>query len=230
MGSRWRLSWTRDHGQRDLQGSDSGLSDRRCQILALAVPVEYRYGDRPTKEPSYAKTYSVVEAIYSSRRLSLPFLPPRDVLGQDRACRNSRCGRPAWVTSPSSSKPAFSATRCEGTLVGKTRATTCSSSSWRACSQAAIAASVARPRPWKWGSMLQGSSTSAVPSTEVQARPPRPAKVRVSFSMRIQGPKPWSCQWTWSPSTSSSITWVLKGGRGEGRSQLSISGRVKWAW
>lgn len=44
-----------------------------ARYLALAVPVEYRYGDRPTKEPSYAKTYSVVEAIYGSRRLSLPF-------------------------------------------------------------------------------------------------------------------------------------------------------------
>jgi hypothetical protein len=43
------------------------------RFLALAVPVEYRYGDRPTKEPSYAKTYSVVEAIYGSRRLNLPF-------------------------------------------------------------------------------------------------------------------------------------------------------------
>ncbi|HWO47452.1 MAG TPA: hypothetical protein VNM41_05265 [Solirubrobacterales bacterium] len=44
------------------------------RYLALAVPVEYRYGDRPTKEPSYAKTYSVVEAIYGSRRLNLPFI------------------------------------------------------------------------------------------------------------------------------------------------------------
>ena len=44
-----------------------------ARFLALAVPVEYRYGERPTKEPSYAKTYSVVEAIYGSRRLSLPF-------------------------------------------------------------------------------------------------------------------------------------------------------------
>jgi hypothetical protein len=43
------------------------------RYLALAVPVEYRYGERPTKEPSYAKTYSVVEAIYGSRRLHLPF-------------------------------------------------------------------------------------------------------------------------------------------------------------
>ncbi|HEV2790214.1 MAG TPA: hypothetical protein VGV69_02820 [Solirubrobacterales bacterium] len=44
-----------------------------ARFLALAVPVEYRYGERPTKEPSYAKTYSVVEAIYGSRRLNLPF-------------------------------------------------------------------------------------------------------------------------------------------------------------
>ena len=41
--------------------------------LALAVPVEYRYGKKPTREASYAKTYSVVEAIYGSQRLSLPF-------------------------------------------------------------------------------------------------------------------------------------------------------------
>lgn len=44
-----------------------------ARFLALAVPVEYRYGKKVTKEPSYAKTYSVVEAIYGSRRLSLPF-------------------------------------------------------------------------------------------------------------------------------------------------------------
>ena len=37
------------------------------------VPVEYRYGERPRREPSYAKTVSVVEAIYASRRLDLPF-------------------------------------------------------------------------------------------------------------------------------------------------------------
>ena len=43
--------------------------------LALAVPVEYRYksGGRTVTEPSYAKTYSVVEAIYGSPRLQLPF-------------------------------------------------------------------------------------------------------------------------------------------------------------
>jgi hypothetical protein len=44
-----------------------------ARFLVLAVPLEYRYGGRPTKEPSYAKTYSVVEAIYGSRRLNLPF-------------------------------------------------------------------------------------------------------------------------------------------------------------
>jgi len=44
-----------------------------ARFLALAVPVEYRYGQKPTKEPSYAKAYSVVEAIYGSRRLALPF-------------------------------------------------------------------------------------------------------------------------------------------------------------
>jgi hypothetical protein len=44
-----------------------------ARFLALAVPIEYRYGEKPTREPSYAKTYSVVEAIYGSRRLNLPF-------------------------------------------------------------------------------------------------------------------------------------------------------------
>lgn len=45
-----------------------------AKYLALAVPVEYRYGKaKVTKEASYAKTYSVVEAIYGSERLSLPF-------------------------------------------------------------------------------------------------------------------------------------------------------------
>jgi hypothetical protein len=44
-----------------------------ARYLALAVPVEYRYGTKPTKEPSYSKTYSVVEAIYGSPRLTLPF-------------------------------------------------------------------------------------------------------------------------------------------------------------
>src|SRR3954453_18599866 len=46
-----------------------------ARFLVLAVPVEYRYksGNRTTREPSYAKTYSVVEAIYGSPRLKLPF-------------------------------------------------------------------------------------------------------------------------------------------------------------
>jgi hypothetical protein len=44
-----------------------------AEFLAMAVPVEYRYGKKPTKEPSYAKTYSVVEAIYGSKRMQLPF-------------------------------------------------------------------------------------------------------------------------------------------------------------
>lgn len=46
-----------------------------ARYLAIAVPVEYRYrsGSRTAKEPSYTKTYSVVEAIYGSDRLSLPF-------------------------------------------------------------------------------------------------------------------------------------------------------------
>jgi hypothetical protein len=46
-----------------------------ARFLALAVPVEYRYrsGGRTSREPSYSKTYSVVEAIYGSERLSLPF-------------------------------------------------------------------------------------------------------------------------------------------------------------
>jgi hypothetical protein len=44
-----------------------------ARFLVLAVPIEYRYGPRPTREPSYTKTYSVVEAIYGSPRLNLPF-------------------------------------------------------------------------------------------------------------------------------------------------------------
>jgi hypothetical protein len=44
-----------------------------ARFLALAVPLEYRYGQKLTKEPSYAKAYSVVEAIYGSKRLALPF-------------------------------------------------------------------------------------------------------------------------------------------------------------
>lgn len=46
-----------------------------ARFLALAVPLEYRYGTsaRLAREPSYAKTYSVVEAIYGSQRLALPF-------------------------------------------------------------------------------------------------------------------------------------------------------------
>ena len=43
--------------------------------LVLAVPSEYRYktGGKVAKEPSYTKTYSVVEAVYGSPRLNLPF-------------------------------------------------------------------------------------------------------------------------------------------------------------
>jgi hypothetical protein len=46
-----------------------------ARVLTLAVPIEYRYKSRAreAKEPSYAKTYSVVEAIYGSQRLELPF-------------------------------------------------------------------------------------------------------------------------------------------------------------
>jgi hypothetical protein len=46
-----------------------------ARFLALAVPFEYRYrsGTRTAREPSYDKTYSVVEAIYGSPRLELPF-------------------------------------------------------------------------------------------------------------------------------------------------------------
>lgn len=46
-----------------------------ARYLALAVPLEYRYKNKTkiTKEPSYAKTYSVAEAIYGSARLALPF-------------------------------------------------------------------------------------------------------------------------------------------------------------
>ncbi len=45
------------------------------RVLALAVPLEYRYknGSKTTREPSYSKTYSVVEALYGSPRLQLPF-------------------------------------------------------------------------------------------------------------------------------------------------------------
>jgi hypothetical protein len=45
------------------------------RFLVLAVPSEYRYksGSRTAREPSYTKTYSVVEAIYGSPRLRLPF-------------------------------------------------------------------------------------------------------------------------------------------------------------
>lgn len=43
--------------------------------LVLAIPVEYRYtsGGKTAREPSYLKTYSVIEAIYGSPRLKLPF-------------------------------------------------------------------------------------------------------------------------------------------------------------
>lgn len=46
-----------------------------ARYLALAVPLEYRYrsGTRMAREPSYGKTYSVIETIYGSRRLALPF-------------------------------------------------------------------------------------------------------------------------------------------------------------
>jgi hypothetical protein len=46
-----------------------------ARFLAVAVPLEYRYksGKRTVREPSYAKSYSVLEAIFSSERLSLPF-------------------------------------------------------------------------------------------------------------------------------------------------------------
>lgn len=46
-----------------------------ARFLVVAVPVEYRYksGTRTAREPSYMKTYSVVEAIYGSPRLQLPF-------------------------------------------------------------------------------------------------------------------------------------------------------------
>lgn len=46
-----------------------------ARFLALAIPLEYRYmnGKRVTREPSYDKTYGVLEAIYGSQRLKLPF-------------------------------------------------------------------------------------------------------------------------------------------------------------
>jgi len=46
-----------------------------ARFLVLAVPIEYPYlsKGKQMKEASYAKTYSVVEAIYGSPRLALPF-------------------------------------------------------------------------------------------------------------------------------------------------------------
>jgi hypothetical protein len=46
-----------------------------AQFLALAVPVHYRYssGGRTVTEPSYEKTNTLLEAIYGSPRLDLPF-------------------------------------------------------------------------------------------------------------------------------------------------------------
>jgi hypothetical protein len=46
-----------------------------ARYLVLAIPSEYRYksGGRTVPEASYQKTYSVVEAIYGSPRLNLPF-------------------------------------------------------------------------------------------------------------------------------------------------------------
>lgn len=46
-----------------------------ANFLVLAVPIEYRYMSKgkQMKEASYTKTYSVVEAIYGSPRLVLPF-------------------------------------------------------------------------------------------------------------------------------------------------------------
>lgn len=45
-----------------------------ARFLALAVPLAYHYksGNRPAREPSFAKTYSVIEAIHGSPRLALP--------------------------------------------------------------------------------------------------------------------------------------------------------------
>jgi hypothetical protein len=55
-----------------------------ARSLALAVPVEYRYssGGRTAREPSYAKTYSVVEAIYGSPSPLTPLrrAPPTRIL------------------------------------------------------------------------------------------------------------------------------------------------------
>jgi hypothetical protein len=46
-----------------------------ANFLVLAAPVEYRYmsKSKQMREASYAKTSSVVEAIYGSPRLALPF-------------------------------------------------------------------------------------------------------------------------------------------------------------
>lgn len=45
------------------------------RFLAIAVPIEYRYksGGKLLKEKTYAKTEAIVEAIYGSSRLKLPF-------------------------------------------------------------------------------------------------------------------------------------------------------------
>ena len=46
-----------------------------ARFLVLAVPVEYRYKNKRTITTvrSYDNTYSVVETIYGSQRLALPF-------------------------------------------------------------------------------------------------------------------------------------------------------------
>jgi hypothetical protein len=54
----------------------SAISGRARLVLRNVGPAfEYRYksGEREAKEPGYAKTYSLVEAIFGSQRLKLPF-------------------------------------------------------------------------------------------------------------------------------------------------------------
>jgi hypothetical protein len=91
-GSRWRSKaagrpWATRSYRDIIQGSL--IVDAR--VLALAVPVEYRYksGAREAKEPSYAKTYSVIEAIYGSQRFASVRGPPSDRL-LTRGCSNLR--------------------------------------------------------------------------------------------------------------------------------------------
>ena len=75
MESRWKSAGRATMGNAIYRDLIQASLMAHARFLVLAVPVEYRYqsGTRTTREPSYAKTYSVVEAIYGSPRLALPF-------------------------------------------------------------------------------------------------------------------------------------------------------------